>query len=83
MSGLVPGRIFRCKYTGSRIKLMLAGTFGNGCLPAEFVDGKEPPGEEWDSSIHKSHLLKCPQHQKEWPQIQKKFKKAQNDKFLS
>ena len=60
---------YPCKHCGKPFMIMRTKT--GSWLPVEWNGDKPPPGNEYDSSIHKSHLLNCKERQADWNELRK------------
>lgn len=68
---------FRCGHCKQRLVILYTET--NSVLPVEIPEGEILiEDEQFNASIHKSHLLKCIPLRNEWNEKKKKFIEREN-----
>lgn len=75
-------RVFKCGHCGTRLVVLPTRT--ESVLPVEFDENiTYASDDEFDSAVHKSHLLTCVKLRLEWQEKKKRFLKQANQISLT
>ena len=66
---------YPCKHCKTKFKILPTKT--GSWLPAEWVNGKPPEDEEFDSAKHISHLKNCKPRAEDWDKIKYVLRKKE------